>query len=107
MRRKNPHAVVRAYSAAFGPDDGACLVIKSINAAALARTRPSCEVAGDRRDICFVDGHLDAVEMSAWFQHIDCYVSLHRSEGLGLTLATAMGAGKPVIATAGPGTWSS
>jgi glycosyltransferase involved in cell wall biosynthesis len=29
----------------------------------------------------------------------DCYVSLHRSEGLGLTMAEAMGRGKPVIAT--------
>ena len=30
----------------------------------------------------------------------DCYVSLHRSEGLGLTMAEAMGLRKPVIATA-------
>jgi hypothetical protein len=30
----------------------------------------------------------------------DCYVSLHRSEGFGLTIAEAMGQGKPVIATA-------
>jgi hypothetical protein len=30
----------------------------------------------------------------------DCYVSLHRSEGLGLTLAEAMALGKPTIATA-------
>ncbi len=29
----------------------------------------------------------------------DCYVSLHRSEGFGLTLAEAMSLGKPVIAT--------
>lgn len=29
----------------------------------------------------------------------DCYVSLHRSEGLGLTMAEAMALGKPVIAT--------
>ena len=30
----------------------------------------------------------------------DCYISLHRSEGLGLTLAEAMLLGKPVIDTA-------
>src|SRR5260370_39078521 len=30
----------------------------------------------------------------------DCYVSLHRSEGFGLTLAEAMSLEKPVIATA-------
>ena len=30
----------------------------------------------------------------------DCYVSLHRSEGLGLTMAEAMAIGKPVIGTA-------
>jgi glycosyltransferase involved in cell wall biosynthesis len=29
----------------------------------------------------------------------DCYVSLHRSEGLGLTIAEAMALGKPTIAT--------
>ena len=30
----------------------------------------------------------------------DCYVSLHRSEGFGLTIAECMALGKPVIATA-------
>ena len=33
----------------------------------------------------------------------DCYVSLHRSEGLGLTMAEAMAVGKPVVATAWSG----
>jgi glycosyltransferase involved in cell wall biosynthesis len=33
------------------------------------------------------------------YQLCDCYVSPHRSEGFGLTIATAMYYGKPVIAT--------
>jgi glycosyltransferase involved in cell wall biosynthesis len=31
--------------------------------------------------------------------HCDCYASLHRSEGFGLTMAEAMARGKPVVAT--------
>ena len=37
--------------------------------------------------------------MAALFARADCYVSLHRSEGFGLTLAESMALGKPVIAT--------
>jgi glycosyltransferase involved in cell wall biosynthesis len=46
-----------------------------------------------------MDKYLDS-EMSAALMNLcDCYVSLHRSEGLGLTIAEAMLLGKPVIAT--------
>ena len=41
----------------------------------------------------------DADERLALVADVDCYVSLHRSEGLGLTMAEAMAAGTPVIAT--------
>jgi glycosyltransferase involved in cell wall biosynthesis len=47
----------------------------------------------------FLDQHLDTVQMRGLFGLLDCYVSLHRSEGLGLTIATAMAAGTPAIAT--------
>ena len=100
LERKNPVGLVEAYCHAFGPDDGATLVLKTIHAdlwpAAAARVR---EAAADRADIVFLDGFLSPLEMRAMFQLLDCYVSLHRSEGLGLTLASAMAAGTPAIAT--------
>ena len=37
--------------------------------------------------------------MNVLFASADCFVSLHRSEGLGLGMAHAMYLGKPVIAT--------
>jgi glycosyltransferase involved in cell wall biosynthesis len=37
--------------------------------------------------------------MSALMAAGDCYVSLHRAEGFGLTMAEAMAIGKPVIGT--------
>lgn len=39
-------------------------------------------------------------EVNALIDNCDCYVSLHRAEGFGLTMAEAMFYGKPVIATA-------
>jgi glycosyltransferase involved in cell wall biosynthesis len=100
MKRKNPVGLIEAYRNAFGPDDGATLVLKSINAAYAPESAAAVrEAAGDRADILFLDGHLQPLEMRALFELLDCYVSLHRSEGLGLTIASAMAAGTPAIAT--------
>jgi 2-polyprenyl-3-methyl-5-hydroxy-6-metoxy-1,4-benzoquinol methylase len=76
------------------------LLIKSINGDIrlndLERLRAEI---GDRPDIRLVDGYYTAAEKDGLVALCDCYVSLHRSEGLGLTMAEAMAAGKPVIAT--------
>ena len=37
-----------------------------------------------------IDGYYTAAEKNALVGLCDCYVSLHRSEGLGLTMAEAM-----------------
>ena len=49
--------------------------------------------AGHRRSLT---GYYSAEEKNALLGACDCYVSLHRAEGLGLTLAEAMALGKPV-----------
>jgi hypothetical protein len=100
LARKNPLGLVTAYRRAFGPDDGAALVLKTINASSAPDHEALVETAvAGRSDIQIVDRHLDEVEMRALFHLLDCYVSLHRSEGVGLTIAAAMAAGTPAIAT--------
>lgn len=100
FERKNPLATIAAYTAAFGPDDGATLVVKSINGHRdpLAYERLRWAVRA-RPDIRLIDGHWHEFEMQALIELSDCFVSLHRSEGFGLHLASAMAAGTPVIAT--------
>ena len=47
-----------------------------------------------------VDRTIDRSQVTGLIQMADCLVSLHRSEGFGLTIAEAMYLSKPVIATA-------
>lgn len=101
VERKNPDGVIAAFRRAFPTAEGPQLVLKTINGhrhlAELERLRA---ITADRDDITVYDGFLPTSERDAWARATDCYVSLHRSEGFGLTMAEAMALGKPVIATA-------
>jgi glycosyltransferase involved in cell wall biosynthesis len=100
--RKNPLAVVEAFTRAFEPGEGPVLVLKSINGRERKPRQLEAVTAavGDRGDIDVVDAYFTAAERDAAVASCDCYVSLHRSEGFGRTLAEAMAFGKPAIATA-------
>jgi glycosyltransferase involved in cell wall biosynthesis len=100
VERKNPRGVIDAFTGAFPVPAGPRLILKSVNAhrwpAETEQIR--CAIA-DRPDISLSDGYLSGPDQAALVAACDCYVSLHRAEGLGLTLADAMALGKPVIAT--------
>jgi glycosyltransferase involved in cell wall biosynthesis len=99
-KRKNPMGLVEAFKKAFAPGEGPQLVLKCIN----GETRPEKFEALNRAtegrdDITIMNRYLDPDMSAALMNLCGCYVSLHRSEGLGLTIAEAMLLGKPVIAT--------
>ena len=101
FRRKNPLGLIEAFSRAFEPGEGATLLLKTVGEEVYPEQAAELEAAAAAHpDIHLLSGILEAEEKNALIANSDCYVSLHRSEGLGLTMAEAMYFGKPVIATA-------
>jgi glycosyltransferase involved in cell wall biosynthesis len=100
MKRKNPLGLIEAFCSAFAEGEGPMLVIKAINGDKRLMERNMLRDAVRKRsDIVLIDEYFTKVETSTLTSLADCYVSLHRSEGLGLTISEAMTLGRPVIAT--------
>jgi glycosyltransferase involved in cell wall biosynthesis len=108
--RKNPFAVLDAFDQAFPGRRDVGLVIKVNNAAAAGRPLPVTEQlrARSRNDkrIVLLEDSLEYATVLDLYASLDVYVSLHRSEGIGLGLMEAMLLGKPVIATGWSGNMS-
>lgn len=98
LERKNPLGLIEAFKRAFPAQDDVTLVIKSSHAD--QRTVDAMCQAAKGASIKILDTVLTRDEIIAVYSLCDCYISLHRSEGFGLTLAEAMLAGKPTIGTA-------
>jgi glycosyltransferase involved in cell wall biosynthesis len=99
--RKNPWAVLDAFEQAFERgDERVHLVVKAMHLPEHNEQVEALEerVAKDSR-IRLISQVLSHREIAGLANRIDCYVSLHRSEGFGRGMAEAMHLGKPVIAT--------
>jgi glycosyltransferase involved in cell wall biosynthesis len=100
VARKNPEGLIAAFEKAFGGRrENALLILKSINARHYPALAAELERTTANLNVKWINEHLDGPRMRQLFATADCYVSLHRSEGLGLGMARAMSFGKPVIAT--------
>ena len=98
--RKNPAALVRGFAASGLAERGWHLVLKtkhlmdrSADGAALQNL-----VAGER-NVLLVERNLSSADLMHMVACADIYASPHASEGFGLTIAEAMAAGRPVVAT--------
>jgi glycosyltransferase involved in cell wall biosynthesis/SAM-dependent methyltransferase len=101
LARKNPLGLLDAFVRAF-PDagEGASLVLKSINGDLHPEQHASVvDAASEHAHVHVLDRFLSPADKNRLIVSCDAYVSLHRSEGFGITMAEAMLLGKPVIAT--------
>lgn len=96
--RKNPQVLLDSYLKAFPtPSESQALILKTFG-------KPGIEEYittnyGERPDIWVYNESWEEETVLWAFSLMDCYVSCHKGEAFGLTLAQAMTLGKPVIYT--------
>ncbi len=99
LERKNPLGLLAAFRQAFTTSRDAKLLLKINRADAFPEQFARIQEAAVGLNVEFLTGVWPRQHLMELFAACDCFVSLHRSEGFGYTLAEAMLLGKPVIAT--------
>jgi glycosyltransferase involved in cell wall biosynthesis len=99
IERKNPIGLVQAFKNAFGLRTDVQLLIKSSHSRQHLDQLQQLKQAAAGANVRVLDEVLSRDAKQGLMMAADCYISLHRSEGFGLTIAESMWCGKPTIAT--------
>jgi glycosyltransferase involved in cell wall biosynthesis len=101
--RKNPEATLRALYEEFSNDNEVMFVVKTSNTEGF-ESKENCFDAlildyGLADRVVVIKDSLSRNGFMSLLNAMDCYISLHRGEGLGLGILEAFALDKPVIAT--------
>jgi Glycosyl transferases group 1 len=100
FERKNPLGLIKAFTMAFGDQSNVLLLIKVLHAGSYPSELDVLKAACSTSNVRILDRVLSRPEINTLISISDCFVSLHRSEGFGFSIAEAMLLEKPVIVTA-------
>lgn len=101
IERKNIFGIIDAFEKAFGKDDSSVLLVLKANNSEMfpdQLARLKNRIVGFV-NILLINKRYERSHIDGLIKVSNVLVSLHRGEGFGLTMAEAMAAGKPVIAT--------
>lgn len=97
--RKNPEATIESFIKVFNDDPESILIIKTHNLDRSKDAQKALEKYSGISNIILINEHFSKEKLHSLIQKSDVLISLHGSEGFGLTMAEAMSYGKIVIGT--------
>jgi len=101
--RKNPEAILKALSEEFPDEQNVVFVVKTCNSERFEeKEKRFISLVNDYglgERVRIINDQLSRDAFMTLLNSMDCYISLHRGEGLGLGILEALALGKTVIAT--------
>lgn len=97
--RKNPEATLEAFTSVFKEEKESVLIVKTHNLERSKDAQKALEKYNNIPNVIIINGHFSKEKLHSLIQQSDVLISLHGSEGFGLTMAEAMAYGKIVVGT--------